>query len=212
LDETSRPLTPEERRILERMRTSRPQGGARFAALLSFIVTLGGLLILSPASWLVGVRSLAPVVIALAVAALVHRRMQRSTRELEWQARIARDLEAGVMRVVTYRVLEALSVEEVEDEGSSYYLRLDDGRVAFLSGQYLYEPEEAGTFPSTVVTVARTPHTDVVFDLRAEGTPLGRAPRLPPFTQLEYDGDRVPADGALVDVDFAALRRRAEAR
>ncbi len=211
MDETTRPLTPEERRILERMRTARPQGGAGFAAFLAFIVTLGVLLIVSPADWQVGVRSLAPVVVALAAAAVVYARMRRSRTASDWQSRIARDLEYGVARVVTYRVSDALQVEESEDEGSSYYLRLDDGRVAFLSGQYLYDAEGEGTFPNTLVTVVRAPATDVVFDLRCEGRPLGAVPRLPTFTAEDWDHGAVPSDGALVNADFDALRRRAQA-
>jgi hypothetical protein len=211
VEETSRPLTSDERRILERMRTFRPQGGARFAAFLAFIVTLGVLLIASPASWQVGVRSLAPVVVAGAVAAFVYLRVRRSARAGDLEARVARDLAGGVARVLTYRVAGALRVEEAEDEGSSYYLRLEDGRVAFLSGQYLYEPEDAGTFPNSVVTVVRAPHTDIVLDLRCEGRPLGSAPVLPTFTAADWDQARVPSDGALVDVDFDALRRRAQA-
>jgi membrane protein implicated in regulation of membrane protease activity len=211
MDETTRPLTPDERRMLERLRTARPQGGAGFAAFLAFIVTLGVLLIVSPASWQVGPLSLSPVAAALVVAVYVYRRMQRSPREGDRQARIARDLLGGVARVVTYRVSDALQVEEAEDEGSSYYLKLDDGRVAFLSGQYLYDAEEDGTFPSTVVSVVRAPHTDIVFDLRCEGTAMGPAPQLPAFTTADWDQGRVPNDGALVDVDFEALRRRAQA-
>jgi hypothetical protein len=168
------------------------------------------LLILSPASWEVGPLSLSPVAVALLVAAYVYRRMQRSPLEGERQARIARDLAGGVARVVTYRVTDALQVEEAEDEGSSYYLKLDDGRVAFLTGQYLYEVEEDRTFPSTVVSVDRAPHTHLVFDLRCEGSPIGPTPKLPPFTTSDWDRGRVPSDGALVDLDFEALRRRAQ--
>src|SRR5262245_42762130 len=211
MDETSRPLTAHERQILEGLRASQPRR-ARFGAFLTFLVALGVLLILAPASWQVGVRSLAPVVVALLVALVVFVRSRRSARRSDWLARIGRDLDGGVAGVTTYHVVDAVQVEESEDEGSSYYLKLSDGRVAFLSGQYLYEGEDAGTFPSSVVSVVRAPHSQIVFDIQSEGSALPASGRLPSFTTAEYDEGRVPEDGALVAVDFESLRARATAR
>jgi membrane protein implicated in regulation of membrane protease activity len=206
MDESFRPLEPEERRILERLSTTRPQGGARFGAFLAFLITLGVLLIVSPASWQVGARSLLPVPVALAVAWVVFRRLRRGERDSGWLERIERDLAGGQASVTRARVTDAVNVEELEDEGSSYYLRLDDGRVLFLSGQYLYDVEEEGRFPSAVVSVVRAPATRIVFDVTCEGAPIQPSSRRPPFTDAEYEGGRVPEDGAVLNVDFATLR------
>ena len=151
-------------------------------------------------------RSLAPALLALIVGAFVFLRLQRSPTRVAWLERVARDLDGGVARVSTYRVRDAVQVEESEDEGSQYYLLLDDGRVVFLAGQYLYEPEEDGSFPSSVVSVVRAPHTNIVFDIRCEGTPLRPSKVRSPFTTADYDNARVPEDGALVAVSFDTLR------
>jgi membrane protein implicated in regulation of membrane protease activity len=206
MEESFRPLEPEEHRILERLRTARPQGGARFGAFLAFLITLGVLLIVSPASWQVGARSLLPVPVALAVAWVVFRRLWRRERDSGWLERIGRDLAGGQASVTRARVTDAVKVEELEDEGSSYYLRLDDGRVLFLSGQYLYDVEEAGRFPCAVVSVVRAPTTRIVFSVTCEGAPIQPSSRRPPFTDDEYEGGRVPEDGAVLDVDFETLR------
>jgi hypothetical protein len=174
MEETTRPLTADERRILERLRSSKPQGGAGFGAFLAFLVTTGLLLIVSPASWQVGVRSLIPVAAGLLAAGFVFRRLQRSRWRTEWLAKLERDLAAGVALVTTARVTDAVRVEEAEDEGSSYYLELDDKRVLFLSGQYLYEPEEERRFPNTLVTVVRAPAAGIVFDVRCDGSDTSR--------------------------------------
>src|SRR5262245_23035882 len=72
---------------------------------------------------------------------------RRERRALEEQAtRVSKEVAAGFVRTTTYRVTDAVAVEEGEDEGLSYYLLLDDGRTLFLSGQYLYEPVSNG-FP-----------------------------------------------------------------
>ena len=109
--------------------------------------------------------------------------------------------------MTTYRVVDAVRVEEAEDEGSQYYLKLEDGRVAFLAGQYLYELEESGTFPNRVVTVTRAPHAAVVLDVATEGDAFAASATRPPFGAQEYKRGGIPADGALVDVDFTSLGR-----
>jgi hypothetical protein len=209
MDEVTRPLTDGQRKILEGLRRSRPPGSPGLGAFLAFVVTTGVLLIVSPASWQVGARSLVPVVVALGVAGLVYRRLRSSGRRSEWLARVDRDLAGGVARVTSARVSDALRVEEAEDEGSSYYLELEDGRVWFLTGQYLYELEEDGTFPNTRVTVVRAPATGVVLAVSCDGSPLAPRGTLPVFTTQDYDEDRVPEDGAVVEVDFATLRASA---
>ena len=48
---------------------------------------------------------------------------------------------AGLIESTDYRATRAFEVKEFEDEGPHYFLELDDGRVLYLSGQYLYEYE-----------------------------------------------------------------------
>ncbi len=101
-------------------------------------------------------------------------------------------------------MVDAIRVEEAEDEGSQYYLKLGDGRVAFLAGQYLYELEEDGAFPCRVVTVTRAPHSSVVLDAACTGEALAPSATRPPFSEEEYRRG-TPADGALLEADFASL-------
>jgi hypothetical protein len=206
IHERTRPLTADERTALQSMLRSPSAGGAPLAALLTFIVTSGIGLILLPSSWMTGLPSLGPAGIAAVVAAFVYRRMRRSQRESPWLRNVSRDLAEGNARITTFQVVDAIRVEEAEDEGSQYYLKLEDGRVAFLAGQYLYELEEDGGFPTRVVTVTRAPHSAVVFDVASTGAPLTPSATRPPFSEAEYRRG-VPADGELLDADFASLGR-----
>jgi hypothetical protein len=206
VEETTRGLTREERSVLEGLRRPATSGGARFGGLITFLVTLGALLTVTPASWRYGVRSLAPVAVALLLGVGVFYHLRRRQRADVWYRRAEQDLEGGVATVTTYHVVDAINVEESEDEGSQYYLLLDDGRVLFLSGQYLYEAEEEERFPNARITVVRTPATATVLDLRCEGASLSVSTRLQPFTASDHREGRVPDDGALLDVSFESLR------
>jgi hypothetical protein len=131
------------------------------------------------------------------------RSMARSGPPPEWLAIQARDVERGEAEVSRYEVADAVQVEEFEDEGSNYFLRLRDGRVLFLSGQFLYEMEEARTFPSSVLEVSRSPQGRLVLDVRCTGSYLPPSSTLPPFPE---SGD-VPSHGDVLEVDLDAIRR-----
>jgi hypothetical protein len=109
------------------------------ADMLLLVVLLGNQ---KAPSWLVG-SGIAIVMLSLMVVALWlfnpkwsdpfgRRTAEEHRRALE---------ELGLLESTTFRATRAFGVEEVEDEGLHFFLELTDGRVLFLSGQYLYDYE-----------------------------------------------------------------------
>ena len=47
----------------------------------------------------------------------------------------------GLVVTTEFRARRALTIAEFEDEGSHYFVELDDGRALFLTGQHLYDHE-----------------------------------------------------------------------
>jgi hypothetical protein len=132
------------------------------------------------------------------------------------RAKFERDLAAGTAVRTTYEVVDALSVEEYDDEGSAYYLKLADGRVLFLQGQFLYEYEAGedddgrpvpARFPASRFTIERTAESGHFLDLLDLGAPLVPSGTLSAFTSADYLADKVPGDGEVLTVDFESLRR-----
>lgn len=114
------------------------------------------------------------------------------------------DLAAGTALVTRYAAREAIEIEEREDEGLTYYLLLDDGRILLLSGQYLYDLADAGRFPARTFEVVRTASGHVL-GITATGEPLRpsqvRAPRSDEFGPKGW-----PRDGSVVEGPFDRLR------
>jgi hypothetical protein len=207
IETSSRPLTDAERRVLEADIGARGSlGDALLAGGFVFAAVLGGLLIVLPSSWEYGVRSLVPAVVGAVAGALVFWRVRRSTRRSHWQAAVRSDLDRGLAEVTTYGVQEAIAVEEAEDEGSHYFLRLTDGRVLFLSGQYLYEAEDGGLFPNSVFTIIRAPASGLVLDLKCAGEAYPASSTRACFSEADHLENRVPEDGEVLDVEFESLR------
>ena len=166
--------------------------------------TVVGLLALLAFSFL-GVTLLTPALVTGALAALAIAGWMHHRSSVAHRAAVADAARApAVVEEATFDVAEAVAVEEFEDEGLSYYLRLDDGRVLFLSGQYLYDPADEGRFPSRRVTIVRTvrPSGDVL-DLRCSGEHVAPSVVLPPFSEERNGTGDLPEDGAVLEVDWA---------
>jgi len=119
----------------------------------------------------------------------------------------ARDVAAGVAEVTRYEVVEALQVEEYEDEGEGFFLGLRDGRVLFLDGWLTADLEQAQQFPSTALEVSRALSTRLVLDVTPCGTYLPPSATLPPFPLDRLRRGEVPANGAVLDLDLGSIRR-----
>jgi len=207
--ETSRrPFTAQERWQLQ---ASLHREVARTAGLFDAFVAFGGSLLLFLV--VLGLfrgysRQLELVAsgVSLLIGAYVYVRAQRSPSRAEQSARVRQELEQGEAEVLRYQVLDAIAVEELEDEGLGFYLKLADGRVLFLAGQYLHEPVEERRFPNTFIELVRAPTTHELLDFRVLGVNLQASARRPPFSAEEYRRGSVPEDGSVLDVDFESLR------
>jgi hypothetical protein len=205
---THREFTADERTALRRLATGSTDwsSDASGAGCLFAVGLFVGLLLIR---WLGLPRtpwqSVAAAVSAIAaIAAAIYMRRQRTaTRHSQ---RYAEDLVRGRAEVTVYDVVDAIQVEESEDEGSTYYLKLANGAVLFLSGQYLYEAEEAKRFPSTRVVLTRAPASRTVLDLESVGTYLAPSSTRPPFSVQELRVRTAPDDGDELRDDFESLR------
>ncbi|MBK9091110.1 MAG: hypothetical protein IPL90_19570 [Holophagales bacterium] len=121
----------------------------------------------------------------------------------------------GLLVSEPYTAVRAFSVEEYDDEGSHYFLELPDGRVLYLSGQYLYdyEPlEEDGAslerrFPCSAFIVRSHRTEGFTVDLVCDGTAFKPEAVLPPFAREAHRSGLVPSDRAVIaDRTYDALR------
>ena len=107
----------------------------------------------------------------------------------------------------TYRARRAFQVKEFEDEGSHYFIELEDGGVLFLSGQYLYDYEpiakngpivQSRRFPATRFTIRRHKALRYVLDIVCEGVALEPEVLAPSFDVDDFGSDRIPSDGQVI--------------
>jgi hypothetical protein len=114
--------------------------------------------------------------------------------------------QAGLLESRQFIARRAFEVEQIEDEGSQYFIELDNGQVLFLMGQYLwdYEPmldngnDIPRKFPSTEFVVQRHRDTDFSVDVISSGEVLEPEVCAPHFTVEDYELDRVPDDGEII--------------
>jgi hypothetical protein len=205
-----RGFEPDERAQVERLlhhNVSRTSG--LFGAVAVFAVTaLIAMLVGGFVPRLVEAAGPAALVVPAAAGAWFYVRTQRAERWVEAAATYRAELADGVVEVTRYRALDAIAVAEAEDEGLSYFLRLEDGEVLFVSGQYLYEFEDT-TFPSSLFEATRTPTTRILLNFRPLGQYLKPSTERPPFAEADWERFAILDDGSLLDVPFESLRASA---
>jgi hypothetical protein len=204
----TRPLNLRERQMLAAiLRDADGRKDRLFAAFFAAAISLGaGLLIaerLLPGSQL---SQAAPVGLALLIGVLVFRRTGHEPWREKQRTDLSDELAAGVAEVTRCTARSAIRVDEFEDEGISFFMELADGRVLFLSGQYLYDLDEEKQFPNTAFTIVRTPRTRMVLEFECEGSYFPPIYTRAPFTEAEYHQGSVPSDGDIIERDFQSLR------
>jgi hypothetical protein len=197
-----------------------------FLGLLVAVALLGNMGVLDRApEWLVA-SSMALLMFALLATALwlFNAKGSDPFHRLTAEQHIQELLRLGLLESTTFRATRAFGVEEYEDEGLHYFIELVDRRVLFLSGQYLYDFEPmtdegakiGRSFPCSEFTVRRHLKERFVVDIECGGDVLEPDVMLPPFTDDDWRGHRVPEDGRLIaDTTYDALKedrlRRARA-
>ena len=115
------------------------------------------------------------------------------------------DLAGGIAEVTRFHAIEAIRVEESEDEGGGYFLHLKDGRSLFLRDQYLFDLEENKKFPCSEFEVARGPKSGAILNLVCCGSYFPSQKIIAPFRQPDLK--EVPTDGDIVAVSWEKFDR-----
>lgn len=169
------------------------------------------------------------VMVSIAVAAFVAvsfanfmRRSLASVRDPDsLNARARRDLAGNSAVIETLGVTAAIEIKEFEDEGTGFFLALDDGRVLCVVGQDLDDfahdaigDEAAGTndarskFPQTRIAYTYAPHSKLRLDVKGAGEPLRPRSRVATSAkQFKRDGG-LPEDGTFYEGPMEAVLKR----
>jgi hypothetical protein len=147
------------------------------------------------------------VVLSLIAAALFNAR-KVDQFGLQTDEELIRQLEnEGLLVSSNFHARRAFGVEEAEDEGLHYFLELVDGRVLFLTGQYLYDYEPSSEdaddyqprrFPCTDFTIRRHKTEGYVVETLCKGIVLEPEFIAPQYSERVWRSGRIPEDGQVV--------------
>jgi hypothetical protein len=122
----------------------------------------------------------------------------------------------NLLAIEKFNAKRAFQVEEFEDEGSHYFVELEDGSVLFLSGQYLYDYEtfrkgeevvHRRRFPNTEFAIRRHSLDHYVVDILCNGSVIEPEVVAPPFDPDDFGTHRIPDDGQVIrDRTFEELK------
>ena len=149
--------------------------------------------------------ALAAFMLMLAIAAffLFNRRRADLSGYKSVQEQIGELEQKNLLGKSDYKARRAFGVEEFEDEGSHYFIELEDGGVLYLNGQYLYEYEPIGskqprTFPCTEFTILRHKDEGWVLDLQCRGSVIEPELVASSFSKSDFKAELTPTDGEII--------------
>jgi hypothetical protein len=147
------------------------------------------------------------VVPSVAIAVGIYVLGSRWTGGRSFRAAVRADLAGGVAAVHRVVAVDAIEVEEREDEGPSYFILTSEGSTLLFTGQYLGPYRRKG-FPWRTFEILEAPASKIFFGLVPRGERLPPSVRREPFSWEEYKtlvkGKRKYGTVAL---DFEALKQ-----
>ncbi len=123
------------------------------------------------------------------------------------EERLRRLEDEGLLVSLDFQACQAFGVREADDEGLHYFLELRDGRVLYLSGQYLYDYEpisddpevnQPRRFPCTDFTVRRHKTEDYVVELVCRGRVIEPEFVAPLLSRRSWRLIGAPVDGQVL--------------
>lgn len=152
------------------------------------------------------VKTLLPVYLVAVGLRVGYQMIDFFRSELKRSSELRMDLETGKGEVRTYRAVDAIRVEEFEDEGTGVFLKLEDGRILFVFGQHFYELEEKKQFPCREFQIEQTPNAKWFLEFKCTGSYFPPSYSRSPFNKQDIKRGRVPCDGDIFEGDFELLK------
>jgi hypothetical protein len=108
----------------------------------------------------------------------------RPTGGRAFRSKVRADLKRGEAARQRIVAVDAIEIEEQEDEGPGFFILTDDGSTMLFAGQYLDRLKTRG-FPWRAFDIVEAPESNVFFRIVAAGTRLEPSGRRPPLTWEE---------------------------
>jgi hypothetical protein len=173
--------------------------GAFFLLLLSIPILLLG-------KYWSATRPYQPFLFLAAALFLLPQMLRFYKDELSRSRDLRDDIDRGEAEVRQYTAVEAIRVEEAEDEGTGFFLRLSDGNILFLCGQQFYELEDQQNFPSDRFEYAVAPASRWPLGFEATGEYLPVSYLRSAFALKDIERGLTPCDGDIFAGEFDALK------
>jgi len=114
-----------------------------------------------------------------------------------------KDLAVGVAELERRRTKDAIRIEEFEDSGIGFYVRLEDDRILFFQGRYLHGRIDERRFPCTEFDIVRGPTTRRFLGIDCAGSYKPPTRSSGPITERAFC--RLPEDGDFVTTEWERL-------
>lgn len=143
----------------------------------------------------------------LAFATWLARRAKNWTGGTQGVNDIKADLAEGNIAVHRITVMDAIEMEQAEDEGASYFILTDDKKVIYFHGQEMDRWKRHG-FPWQEFEIRETPRSKMLFSLKQQGARFAPTIIRKPlsFAEVKNYSGNFKGHYRILEVDFESLK------
>lgn len=141
----------------------------------------------------------------LAAAVWLFHVARRWTGGREFREGVRKDIAGAVVAVRRISAVDAIEVQEAEDEGPAYFILTSDGQTLLVAFQELSRYRSRG-FPWTEFELVEAPHSRTFFAIKKLGERLKPSSTRPPFTWEEVKAFGFDKYYQVLDLEFSRLK------
>ncbi len=142
------------------------------------------------------------------VMAWVYKISARWTGGRDFRNKVREDVKQGILSITQVDIVDAIEIEEIEDEGPTYFVETADGQTMLFTGQYLESYRRKG-FPWKSFEIREALNSKVFFGLSPLAKPLNPSLIRAPLSWDEYKTltTKIKKYGVL-EVPFESLKEQ----
>lgn len=128
--------------------------------------------------------------------------MMKKMNDFAYEKIINEDIDNGIIEILNIKTNIAIKRKDPEDFGIGFYLKLDNQKTLYLTGQLYDILEYEKKIPATEFEIIRTMKNKIFIDINVKGEYFKPIRVLEPFTDEQYENDETHYDGQILNISI----------
>jgi hypothetical protein len=131
--------------------------------------------------------------------------MMKKLGDSSYDKIIEEEIDNGMVEILIIKTNKSVKRKDPEDFGIGFYLKLNNQKTLYLTGQLYDILEYERKIPSTEFEIIRTLKNKIFIDIRVKGNYFTPSNVIEPFTDEQYNNDETHYDGQILNIPIEEI-------